>query len=155
MSVDPGEPSSPASAERQERATLAATDEPSPPRPPLTATEGIKVIGGLVVVCTGLVILGAIAITAMIIVEGNDVVAVATSAFGIIGSVVGAYFGVKIGADGTQVAVAGLKDEASKAQAFAAHIPREDAGAAIMQAQRLASPRPETVASGTSTTAPR
>jgi hypothetical protein len=155
MSVDPGEPTPPASAERQERTALAATDEPSPPRPPLTATEGIKVIGGLVVVCTGLVILGAIAITAMILVEGNDVVAVATSAFGIIGSVVGAYFGVKIGTDGTQVAVAGLKDEASKAQAFAAHIPHEDAEAAISQAQSLSSPRPETVTSGTSTTGPR
>jgi hypothetical protein len=155
MSVDPGEPTPPASAERQRDAALAATDEPSPPRPPLTTSEGIKAIGGLIVVCTGLAILGAIAITAMILVEGNDVVAVATSAFGIIGSVVGAYFGVKIGTDGTQVAVAGLKDEAAKAQAFAAHIPHEDAEAAITQAQGLASPRPEAVTSGSGTTAPR
>jgi hypothetical protein len=155
MSVDPGEPTPPASAERQRDAALAATDEPSPPRPPLTTSEGIKAIGGLIVVCTGLAILGAIAITAMILVEGNDVVAVATSAFGIIGSVVGAYFGVKIGTDGTQVAVAGLKDEAAKAQAFAAHIPHEDAEAAITQAQSLASPRPEAVTSGPGTTAPR
>jgi hypothetical protein len=73
MSVDPSEPTPPASAERQDRAAaLAATDEPSPPRPPLTTSEGIKVIGGLVVVCTGLVILGAIAITAMILIDGNS-----------------------------------------------------------------------------------
>jgi hypothetical protein len=97
------------------------------------------VIGGLVVVCTGLVVLAAIAITAMILVDGKDVVAVATSAFGIIGSLVGAYFGVKIGTDGTQAAVAGLKDEAAKAQAFAAHIPQGDADAAIAAAQSLAS----------------
>jgi len=156
MSVNPAEPTPAASAERQQRAAaLAATDEPSPPRPPLTTSEGIKVIGGLVVVCTGLVILGAIAITAMILVAGNDVVAVATSAFGIIGSVVGAYFGVKIGSDGTQAAVSGLRDEAAKAQAFAAHIPHEDAEAAIAQAQSLASPGAEAVTSGPSTTAPR
>jgi hypothetical protein len=156
MSVDPSEPTPPASAERQDRAAaLAATDEPSPPRPPLTTSEGIKVIGGLVVVCTGLVILGAIAITAMILIEGNDVVAVATSAFGIIGSVVGAYFGVKIGTDGTQAAVAALKDEAAKAQAFAAHVPLENAEAAITQAQSLASARPEAVTSGPTTPAPR
>jgi hypothetical protein len=48
-----------------------------------------------------------------------------------------------------------LKDEASKAQAFAAHIPHEDAEAAITQAQSLASPPPEAVTSGTSTTGPR
>ena len=155
MSVDPGQPTQPAAAEPQRAAAPAATDVPSPPRPPQTASEGIKVIGGLVVVCTGLVVLGAIAITGMILVEGNDVVAVATSAFGIIGSVVGAYFGVKIGTDGTQAAVAGLRDEAAKAQAFAAHIPREDADAAISAAQSLASPPPEAVASGPSTTAPR
>lgn len=156
MSVDPGEPTAPASAERQERAAaLAATDEPSPPRPPLTASEGIKVIGGLVVVCTGLVILGAIAITAMALVEGTDVVAVATSAFGIIGSVVGAYFGVKIGSDGTQAAVAGLKEEAAKAQAFAAHVPHEDAENAIAQAQSLASTPPDAVTSGPSPHVPR
>ena len=141
MSVDPGQPTQPAAAEPQRAAAPAATDVPSPPRPPQTASEGIKVIGGLVVVCTGLVVLGAIAITGMILVEGNDVVAVATSAFGIIGSVVGAYFGVKIGTDGTQAAVAGLRDEA--------------ANAAISAAQSLASPPPEAVASGPSTTAPR
>jgi hypothetical protein len=155
MSVDPGDPTQPASAEPQRAAALAATDEPSPPRPPLTASEGIKVIGGLVVVCTGLVVLAAIAITAMILVDGKDVVAVATSAFGIIGSLVGAYFGVKIGTDGTQAAVAGLKDEAAKAQAFAAHIPQGDADAAIAAAQSLASTPSGAVTSGPSTTAPR
>jgi hypothetical protein len=157
MTVDPHETTQAASAERQQRAAaLAATDEPSPPRPPLTPSEGIKLIGGLVVVCTGLLVLVAIAVTAMILVEaGSDVVAVATSAFGVIGTVVGAYFGVKIGTDGTQTAVAGLRDEAAKAQAFAAHIPREEAQTAIAQAQELASAGAEAATSRPSTAGPR
>jgi len=53
-------------------------------------------------------VLSAIAVTAMIVVEASsDVVAVASSAFGVIGAVVGTYFDVKIGTDGTQTAVAG------------------------------------------------
>jgi len=120
-------------------AALAKIDEPSPPRPPLTGTEALKLIGGLVVVCTGLGVLAAIATIAMFLVKGtsSEIVAIATSAFGVIGTVVGAYFGLKIGTDGTQTAVAGLKDEAAKAQAFAAHVPKEAAAAAIADAQSL------------------
>jgi hypothetical protein len=121
-------------------AALAKVDEPSPPRPPLTGTEALKLIGGLVVVCSGLGVLAVIATVAMLLVNGasSEVVAIATSAFGVIGTVVGAYFGLKIGTDGTQSAVAGLKDEAAKAQAFAAHVPKEAAATAIKDAQSLA-----------------
>ncbi|MDP8909310.1 MAG: hypothetical protein M3N47_09395 [Chloroflexota bacterium] len=119
---------------------LAKVDEPSPPRPPLTGTEALKLVGGLVVVCSGLFVLLIIAAVAMLLVKGttSEVVAIATSAFGVIGTVVGAYFGLKIGTDGTQTAVAGLKDEAAKAQAFAAHVPKEAAATAIADAQSLA-----------------
>lgn len=88
---------------------------------------------------SGLAVLVVIAVVAMILVNGrsSDVVAVATSAFGVIGTVVGAYLGVKIGTDGTQTAVAGLKDEAAKAQAFAAHVPKEAAANAIADAKAL------------------
>jgi hypothetical protein len=130
------EPDRPATAD----AVLASVDEPSPPRPPLTGSEHIKLIGGLVVVCSGLLVLVAIAIVAMLLVDddSSNVVAVATSAFGVIGTVVGAYFGLKIGTDGTQTAVAGLRDEAAKAQAFAAHVPKEAAAEAIGDAKMLA-----------------
>jgi hypothetical protein len=93
-----------------------------------------------VVVSAGLVVLIAVAVIAIVFVRttSSDVVAVASSAFGVLGSIVGAYFGVKIGTDGTQTAIAGLKDEAAKAQAFAAHVPVENAGEAIAAAQGLA-----------------
>ncbi len=118
---------------------LAKVDEPSPPRPPLTGTEALKLVGGLVVVCSGLAVLAIIATVAMLLVKGasSQVVAIATSAFGVIGTVVGAYFGLKIGTDGTQTAVAGLKDEAAKAQAFAAHVPEGMAATAIADAQSM------------------
>ena len=48
---------------------------------------------------------------------------VATASFSVIGTVVGAYFGLKIGADGTSNAIKGIRDEAAKAQAFAAESP--------------------------------
>jgi hypothetical protein len=113
---------------------------PSPPRVPQTATEGVKLIGGLVVVCTGLVVVLAISAVAMLLLSesANEVVAVATASFSVIGTLVGAYFGLKIGSDGTQAAVAGLRHEAAKAQAFAAHVPTELSNAAIADAQALA-----------------
>lgn len=125
-------------------AALLAESRPSPPRPPLTASEGIKLVGGLVVVAAGLLVLVTIAIVAIAVLdEGSDVVAVATSAFGVIGTVVGAYFGLKIGTDGTQTAMDGLRDEAAKAQAFAAHVPEGAAAEAIAQAKTLAATPPK------------
>jgi len=86
------------------------SSEPSPPRVPETRSEGVKLIGGLVVVCGGLVVLMVIAVVAIWVVRDNEseVVALATAAFSVIGTVVGAYFGLKIGSDGTQAAVAGI-----------------------------------------------
>ena len=117
----------------------ATTDEPSPPRPPQPRAEGARLIGGMIVTCAGLVVVAAVAVIAMVLVKKttSDVVAIATSAFSVVGTVVGAYFGVKIGSDGTQAAVAGMKDEATKAQAFAAHVSPEDADKAIAHAKSL------------------
>ncbi len=68
----------------------------------------------------------------------TNVVALATASFGVIGTVVGAYFGVKVGTDGTQTAVKGMQAEAAKAQAFAAHVPADQAEAALSSAAELA-----------------
>lgn len=120
-------------------ATAAAPSEPSPPRVPMTLSEGIKLVGGLIVVSPGLLVLLVIAVTAIVMVseEPSQVVAIAASAFGVIGTVVGAYFGLKIGSDGAQTAVAGMRDEAAKAQAFAAHVPEGLAESAISDAQTM------------------
>src|SRR3954465_10020839 len=116
-----------------------ATQVPAPPRPPETRSEAIKLIGGLVAITVGFAVLLILSVVAMLLVDesAQSVVAVATAGFGVIGSVVGAYFGVKIGTDGTQAAIASLKEEAAKAQAFAAHLPPERASQALADAQAL------------------
>src|SRR5712692_6096676 len=58
-------------------------------------------VGDLTAVVVGLVAILAVAVTAIAILHSSaeSVVSVAGGAFGVIGSVVGAYFGVKVGAD--------------------------------------------------------
>ena len=63
-----------------------------------------------------------------------------------IGTIVGAYFGVKAGndntqkaIDGTQKAIEALRDEASKTAAFAAHMNGDDAQDAVATYQALRS----------------
>ena len=128
-------------------------DPPPPPPPPVpadkepTRAESIKLIGGLVVVCVGVTALALITIIAIEAVRGSDaqVVSVATASFSVIGTVVGAYFGLKIGADGTTNAIKGMRDEAAKAQAFAAYVPTESAKAAIAEAAALAPNQPPAI----------
>jgi hypothetical protein len=105
-------------------------------------SEAIRVIGGLVAVSVGLLVVLAIAVTALILAgKGSDALGtIASAAFGVVGTIVGAYFGVKVGTDGTSKAIDGMKEEASKAQAFAAHVPAENAAAAIAQAEKLIRP---------------
>jgi hypothetical protein len=117
----------------------ASPTEPVPPRAPTTTSEGIKLVGGLVAVVSGLVALLIIAVVAMILVKGTteSVVAIATGSFGVIGTVIGAYFGVKVGSDGTQAAVSGMRQEAAKAQVFAAHLPEGKAAEVLASAQSV------------------
>lgn len=110
--------------------------------------EGLKSVAGLTAVAVGLVALTLIAILGMSFVSSDNpsVVAIATGSFTVIGTIVGAYFGVKAGndnaqkaIDGTQKAIDGLRDEASKTAAFAAHMNGEDAQGAVATYQALRS----------------
>jgi hypothetical protein len=109
--------------------------------PPASKSESIKLIGGLIAVVAGLAVLVVIAVVAMreVHADAQSIVSIATSAFGVVGSIIGAYFGVKVGSDGTQKAIAGMQSEAAKAQAFAAHLDPGKAAAAIETAERLRS----------------
>lgn len=117
----------------------AAPAPPGPDPTPSSKSEAIKLIGGLIAVVAGLAVLLVIAVVAMREVHANSqsIVPIATSAFGVVGSIIGAYFGVKVGSDGTQKAIAGMQGEAAKAQAFAAHLDPSKADAAIETAERL------------------
>jgi hypothetical protein len=90
------------------------------------SADSLKLVGGLVALSGGLLVLGLIAGGAFIA-DPGDASSIATGAFGVIGSIVGAYFGVKIGTDGTQAAIEAQQKEASKAQVFAAHLPESKA----------------------------
>jgi hypothetical protein len=97
--------------------------------------------GGLVALAVGVIVVGLLAGGALIADPGNAA-SIATAAFGVIGSIVGAYFGVKIGSDGTQRAVQAQRDEATKAQVFAAHLQPEQADLALGQARALVGDEP-------------
>ncbi len=103
--------------------------------------EALKTVAGLAAVMVGLAAVCVVAVVAMSLVsDSQNVVAIATGSFGVIGTMVGAYFGVKLGSDSTQRAVQGMQEEAAKAQAFAAYLPSDDAEKAIARAGELLSP---------------
>jgi hypothetical protein len=98
-------------------------------------------VGGLIALAVGVVAVAVLAGGAMIAAAG-DAATIATAAFGVIGSIVGAYFGVKIGTDGTQKAVQAHQDEATRAQVFAAHLQPEKADLALEQARAMVNDQP-------------
>ena len=108
--------------------------------------EALRTIAGLLAVLLGLASLTLIALFGMGFVKTDNpsVVSIATASFGVIGTVVGAYFGAKASNDSTQKAIEstqkaidGMKDESAKAQAFAAHLDPKQAADAVAQYQNL------------------
>src|SRR3954447_3678853 len=104
---------------------------------PQTRAQSITEIAGLIALISGLIVLGLVAIAAMIVAPGGSK-EVAVGAFGVIGSVVGAYFGLKVGAESAQKSADGQRQEAAKAQVFAAHITDADPDAVLKQAREAA-----------------
>jgi uncharacterized membrane protein YeaQ/YmgE (transglycosylase-associated protein family) len=79
-----------------------------------------------VALSAGLVTLVLVVVVALLVKPDTTGGSIATSAIGVIGSIVGAYFGVKIGSDGTKSAIESTegalkahKEEAIKAQVYA------------------------------------
>jgi uncharacterized protein YacL len=96
-------------------------------------SEKIKTIGGLVAVVVGVLAVLVIAIVAMAG-DSSSSATIASSAAGVIATIVGAYFGVKVGSDQTKNAMKQTDKamdkqavEATKAQVFAAHLPPHEA----------------------------
>jgi hypothetical protein len=100
--------------------------------------ERLKVIGGLIAVATGVVAVTAIGIVAMALADA-DVATIAASTAGVIATIVGAYFGVKIGTDQAKTALESKDAQAAKAEVYALHAPegkathiRQEAEAAVV-----------------------
>jgi hypothetical protein len=102
-----------------------------------TWTEKVKTIGGLVAVVVGAVIVGTIAIIALVK-DTTTASTIASSAGGVIATIVGAYFGVKVGTDQSKAAIEGQQAEAAKAQVYAAHLPPEQASGIVQVAEDAA-----------------
>jgi uncharacterized protein YacL len=104
-----------------------------PPTEPLKSaktgdswSDKIKAIGGLVAVGAGVLVVGVIAVIALIK-DTSTASTIASATSGVIATIVGAYFGVKVGTDQGKTAMENQKAEAAKAQVFAAHLPAEQA----------------------------
>lgn len=100
--------------------------------------DRVKTVAGLAAVIVGVVMVGLVAIVAMLK-GGENSATIASSAAGVIATIVGAYFGVKMGNDQTKDAAKSQKAEAAKAQVYAAHLPSGDAEKVLAQAETAAS----------------
>ena len=92
---------------------------------PRSSAEAIKSIGGLVAVAMGVGAVAAVTIVVITTVTSLDsasTVAIATSAFGVVSTVVGAFMGIKIGTDQTGKAVDEVKASAAALGAAATRL---------------------------------
>lgn len=107
----------------------AAAEPPTKPLKTASSdswSDKIRAIGGLVAVGFGVLAVAVIAIVALAM--GTEISAtIASSASGVVATIVGAYFGVKVGTDQGKTAMENQKAEAAKAQVFAAHLPADQA----------------------------
>jgi hypothetical protein len=99
--------------------------------------EQLKIVGGLVALGSGLIALVVVVIIALAVKPDTTGASIATSAVGVIGSIVGAYFGVKIGSDGTQAAIKAQQQEAAKSHIAALHTPPEKAAEVVAQTVQM------------------
>jgi hypothetical protein len=106
-------------------------------QPPGSPSEAIKGTGGLVAVLVGV---AAVAVIAVIAITKNTQTASAIAGItaGIVGSIVGAYFGVKAGSDQTKSAIDSQREQAARAEVYAAHLPAGEASAVIDRAETAA-----------------
>jgi hypothetical protein len=130
----------------EDTAPQAGTESPTQPLSPAHAAEParmgwsdqIRVIGGLVAVAVGVV---AVTVITLVALAKNSQTAgmIASAAGGVIASIVGAFFGVKLGTDQSRNAAEGERKQAAKAAVYAAHLPPEKADRVLGMAESIAS----------------
>jgi hypothetical protein len=92
----------------------------------VTLSDQVKAVGGLVAVGIGVFAVAIIAFVA-ILKNGAHAGTISSAAGGVIATMVGAYFGVKVGTDQSKTAADNQKAEAAKAQVYALHVDPEKA----------------------------
>jgi hypothetical protein len=83
--------------------------------------------GGLVVVAVGVIAIMVITSVSLGTVAEQERATVATAAFTVLGTIVGAYFGVRVGARGKDEAEAARAVAAAKVERLAAHVDTQEA----------------------------
>jgi hypothetical protein len=101
-----------------------------------TAANVVSTAGAIVIVGLGLTFVFIIAVVALGTVPESQKAAVVTAALTVLGTIVGAYFGVKVGAAGRERAEAARDAESVKVQELAARVDPAIAKAALDTAQR-------------------
>jgi threonine/homoserine/homoserine lactone efflux protein len=101
-----------------------------------TALNVVSTAGAILVVGLGLTFVFIIAVVALGTVPESQKAAVVTAALTVLGTIVGAYFGVKVGAAGREKAEAARDAEAVKVQELAAQVDPQQAKAALDTAER-------------------
>jgi hypothetical protein len=104
---------------------LAAANTAPEDRRPAWAL-GIKAVGGLLAVVVGVLALALIACVAFAA-QDSTTTPVVTACVAGIGAVVGAYFGVKVGTDGTSTAIKAQQQASTNAQIAALYVSPEHA----------------------------
>lgn len=106
----------------------------------MNSTTRLMQIGGLIAVSVGVTAILVLALATVFVLAfqvsspGDAVTGVATAAFGVIGSVVGAYFGVKVGTDQAKRIGEDAAAANARASALALHVPSDAADAAAKAA---------------------
>ena len=96
--------------------------------------------GGLVVVAIGVIAVTTLTSASLGSVAEEERATVATAAFTVLGTIVGAYFGVRVGARGKDEAEAGRAVAAAKVERLAAHVDTEKADEVIDAVNRSVGP---------------
>lgn len=102
-------------------------------------SDALMPLVGLVVICAALAGVMAITLAALSRVRDDPahVTALTGAAFTVIGTLVGAYFGIKTSAQGASAALGAMQDHAILVHAFAAHASPESVPQVLQTAREL------------------
>ena len=92
--------------------------------------------GGLVVVVVGVLAVMTITTASIATVPGEQAATVAAGAFTVVGTIVGAYFGVRVGAHGKSEAEAARVASEAKVARLALHVDKQDAARVLHELDR-------------------
>ena len=92
--------------------------------------------GGLVVVVVGVLAVMTITTASIATVPGEQAATVAAGAFTVVGTIVGAYFGVRVGAQGKSEAEAARVASEAKVARLALHVDKQDAARVLHDLDR-------------------